>query len=58
MKRTTKIKEEMNNNLENIRRWNQMEILEIKSPYSQTKKQWKAPHQNRTSGRLNLRVQR
>jgi hypothetical protein len=38
LKRTTKIiKEEFNKDLENFRRKNQTEILEIKSPYSQTK---------------------
>jgi hypothetical protein len=38
LKRTTQIiKEELNKDLENLRRKNQTEILEIKSPYSQTK---------------------
>jgi hypothetical protein len=39
LKRTTQsIKED----LESLRRKNQTEILEIKGPYSQTKRQWKA----------------
>jgi chromosome segregation ATPase len=38
LKRTTQIiKEELNKDLENLRRKNQTEILEIKSAYSQTK---------------------
>jgi hypothetical protein len=38
LKRTTQIKkEEMITDLENLRRKNQTEIQEIKSPYSQTK---------------------
>jgi hypothetical protein len=37
LKRTTQIiKEDMNKDMENLRRNNQTEILEIKSPYSQT----------------------
>jgi hypothetical protein len=38
LKRTTQIvKEELNKDMENLRRKNQTEMLEIKSPYSQTK---------------------
>jgi hypothetical protein len=43
LKRTTQvIKEEINTGLENLRRKNQTEILDIKSPYSLTKTQWKS----------------
>jgi hypothetical protein len=34
---TQNIKEELNKDMENIRKKNQIEILEIKSPFSQTK---------------------
>jgi hypothetical protein len=34
---TQNIKEELNKNMENLRKKNQTEILEIKSPFSQTK---------------------
>jgi hypothetical protein len=38
LKRTTQIiKEELNKDMENLKRKNQAQILEIKSPYSQTK---------------------
>jgi hypothetical protein len=38
LKRTTQIiKEELNKDMENLTRKNQTEILEVKSPYSQTK---------------------
>jgi SET domain-containing protein len=38
LKRTTQIiKEELNKDMENLRRKTQTEILEIKSPYSQAK---------------------
>jgi hypothetical protein len=38
LKRTAQIiKEDLNKGMENLRRKNQAEILEIKSPYSQTK---------------------
>jgi hypothetical protein len=34
---TQNIKEELNKDMENLRQKNQTEILEIKSPFSQTK---------------------
>jgi chromosome segregation ATPase len=37
LKRTTQIIKDLNTDLENLRKKNQQEILEIKSPYSQTK---------------------
>jgi hypothetical protein len=36
------MKEELNKDMENLRKKDQTEILEIKSPFSQIKKQWKA----------------
>jgi hypothetical protein len=36
-KTTENIKEELNKNMKNLRKKNQAEILEIKSPFSQTK---------------------
>jgi hypothetical protein len=35
--KTQNIKEELNKDMENLRKKNQKEILEIKSPFSQTK---------------------
>jgi hypothetical protein len=60
LKRTRKIiKEELNKDLENLRKKNQTEILEIKSPHSQTKKHSGRPlQQTKTSGRENFRTQR
>jgi hypothetical protein len=41
--KTQNIKEELNKDTENLRKKNQTDILEIKSPFSQIKKrQWKA----------------
>jgi hypothetical protein len=43
--------------MENFRKKNQTEILEIKSPFSQTKKHsGRSLQQTRTSGRQNLRA--
>jgi hypothetical protein len=57
--KTQNIKEELNKDMENLRKKNQKEILEIKSPFSQTKKYSGRPlQQTRTSGRQNLRAQR
>jgi hypothetical protein len=43
LKRTTKIiKEELTTDLENLRRKNQTELLEIKVPIVKQKTQWKA----------------
>jgi hypothetical protein len=39
---TQNMKEYLNNDMENFRKKNQTEILEIKSPFSQKKTQWKA----------------
>jgi hypothetical protein len=39
---THNIKEELKKDMENLRKKNQPEIVEIKSPFSQTKTQWKA----------------
>jgi hypothetical protein len=41
-KTTQNIKEELNKDMENLRKKNQTEILEIKSSFSETKTQWKA----------------
>jgi hypothetical protein len=41
--------------MENLREKNQTKILEIKSPFSQTKAQWEV-QQTRTSGRQNFRT--
>jgi hypothetical protein len=35
--KTQTMKEELNNDMENLRKKNQTEILELKSPFSQTK---------------------
>jgi hypothetical protein len=52
-------KEELNKYMKNLRKKNQTEILEIKSPLSQTKKHSGKPlQQSRTNGRQNLRTQR
>jgi hypothetical protein len=55
MKKTPQnMKEELNKDMENLRKKNQTEILKIKSPFSQTKSQWRSLQQTRTSGRQNL----
>jgi hypothetical protein len=58
LKRTTQIiKEELNKDMENLRRKNQIEILEIKSLYKSHKKHSGRPlQQTRASGRQNLRT--
>jgi hypothetical protein len=61
LKRATQnIKEELITDLENLRRKNQTEILEIKSSCSQTKNivEGHSHRLDRTSGRQNLRAQR
>jgi hypothetical protein len=56
---TQNIKEELNKNMEKLRKKSQTEILEIKSAFSQTKKHSRKPlQQTGTSGRQNLRTQR
>jgi succinylglutamate desuccinylase len=40
-KTTQNIKEELNKDMENLRKKNQTEILETKGPFSLTKPQWK-----------------
>jgi hypothetical protein len=52
------IKQELNKDVENLRKKNQTEILEIKSPFSQTKISGRPLQQTRTSRRQNLRAQR
>jgi signal transduction histidine kinase len=55
LKMTTQIIKELNTDLENLRRKNQTEILEVKSPYSQKKKHSGRPlQQTRNSGRQDL----
>jgi hypothetical protein len=39
---THNIKEELNKDMENLRKKNHTEILERKSPFIETKTQWKA----------------
>jgi hypothetical protein len=54
---TTQNIKDLNKDLENLRRKNQTEILEIKSLYSQTKNQsGRLLQQTRTSGKQNLRA--
>jgi hypothetical protein len=48
----------LNKDMENLRRKNLTEILEIKSPFSQTKHSGSPLQQTRTSGRQTLRAQR
>jgi hypothetical protein len=36
------MKEELNKDMENLRKKDQAKVLEIKSPFSQIKTQWKA----------------
>jgi hypothetical protein len=49
---TQNIKEELNTNVEDLRKKNETEILEIESPFSQTKKHNGRPlQQTRTSGK-------
>jgi hypothetical protein len=52
------MKEEFNKDMENLRKKNQTEILEIKFLKSNKKCREKPLQQNRTSGRQNLRAQR
>jgi hypothetical protein len=57
LKNTTQIiKEELNKDMENLRRKNQAEILEIKNAYRQTKTRGRPFQQTRTNGRQNLKV--
>jgi SOS-response transcriptional repressor LexA len=57
---TQNIKEELNKDMENLRKKNQTQILEIKSPSIQTKNTVEGHcvlvQQTRTSGRQNLRT--
>jgi hypothetical protein len=55
---TQNIKEELNQDMENLTKKNQIEILEIKSPFSQTKNSMESHCQTRVSRRQNLRAQR
>jgi hypothetical protein len=56
---TQNIKGELNKDMESLRKKNQTEILEIKSSFSQTKKQSeRLLQQTRTSGKHTLRAQR
>jgi hypothetical protein len=52
------MKVELKKDMENLRKKNQTEILEIKSSCSQTKNRRRPLQQTRTSGRQNLRAQR
>jgi hypothetical protein len=54
---TQDIKEELNKDMENLRKKNQTKLQEIKSPFTQTKNTVEG-HSCRTSGRQNLRTQR
>jgi hypothetical protein len=54
---TQDMKEVLNKDMENLRKKNPTESLEIKSPFNQIKKYSGRPlQQTRTSGRQNLRV--
>jgi hypothetical protein len=54
---TQSIKEKLNKDMENLRKKNHTEILEIKSPFSHTKKHSGRPlQQTRPSGRQNIRA--
>jgi hypothetical protein len=56
---TQNMKEELNKNIENLREKNQTEILEKKSPFSQTKThRGMTLQQTRSSRRQSLRAQR
>jgi propanediol dehydratase small subunit len=52
------VEEELNKDMENLRKKYQTEILEIKSPFSQIKNSRSPLHQIRTSGIQNLGTQR
>jgi hypothetical protein len=50
------MKEEFNKNMENLRKKNQTEILEIKSSLNQIKNRVESHYKTRTSGRQNVRI--
>jgi hypothetical protein len=55
---TQNTKEKLNKGMENLRKKDQTEILELKSPFNQTKNSGRPLEQIRTSGRQNLRAQK